>query len=119
MVASVKQQRTVALPEPVFEFIREHRLIPEGSKLLVAVSGGPDSVCLLHILLALRDKLGITLHVAHLNHQLRGAESDADAGYVTALARKLDLPATVERRDVKVYQRSLRLSPEEAAREVR
>jgi len=87
--------------------------------LLVAVSGGPDSVCLLHVLLGLRDKLGITLHVAHLNHQLRGAESDADASYVTDLARKLDLPATVARRDVKVYQRRRRLSLEEAAREVR
>lgn len=86
---------------------------------MVAVSGGPDSVCLLHILSALRDKLGIMLHVAHLNHQLRGAESDADASYVADLARKLDLPITVERRDVKAYQRSRRLCLEEAAREVR
>jgi tRNA(Ile)-lysidine synthase len=107
------------LPERVFEFIREHRLITEGGKLVIAVSGGPDSVCLLHILLALRDKIGITLHVAHLNHGLRGAESDADASYVAGLVQRLDLPATVEQRDVPAYRRNKRLSLEEAAREVR
>ncbi len=99
-------------------FIREHGLIPE-PRLVVAVSGGPDSVCLLHILCKLRDKLGTKLHVAHLNHQLRGAESEADAEYVAQLARKLDLPATIERRDVKAYRAEQRLSLEEAAREVR
>lgn len=115
----MKQKHTIALPEQVFKFILEHCLILKGGKLVVAVSGGPDSVCLLHVLLGLRDKLGITLHVAHLNHQLRGDESDADARYVADLAQRLDLPATVARRDVKAYQRSKRLSPEEAAREVR
>ena len=100
-------------------FIREQGLIPEQPKLVVAVSGGPDSVCLLHILVELREKLGLRLHVAHLDHQLRGAESEADARYVADLARQLDVPATIERRDVQAYQARHRLSPEEAAREVR
>jgi len=107
-----------ALVARVEGFIREHELIP-GPRLVVAVSGGPDSVCLLHILYRLREKLGTALHLAHLNHQLRGAESEADAEYVAQLAEKLDLPATIERRDVKAYQAEQRLSLEEAAREVR
>jgi len=85
----------------------------------VAVSGGPDSVCLLHILWKLQKELDIKLHVAHLNHQLRDAESDADAAYVADLARRLSIPATVESRNVDAYRSRHRLSPEEAAREVR
>jgi tRNA(Ile)-lysidine synthase len=86
---------------------------------VVAVSGGPDSVCLLRILADLRRELGIELHVAHLNHRLRGEDSEADAAYVTGLARRLGLPATVESRDVKEYCKKKRISLEEAAREVR
>ena len=100
-------------------FTREHHLVPDRSPVLVAVSGGPDSVCLLHILFKLRDELGIELHVAHLNHQLRGADSEADARYVAELAHRLGIPAAVERRDVKSHQTQHRLSLEEAAREVR
>lgn len=103
----------------VLSFIQKHHLISESRNLVVAVSGGPDSVCLLHVLLKLREKLGISLHVAHLNHKLRGAESEADARYVADLARSLDLPATIEQRDVLAYQSRHRLSLEEAAREVR
>jgi tRNA(Ile)-lysidine synthase len=91
---------------------------PDGT-LLVAVSGGPDSVCLLHVLAALRGELGVRLHVAHLDHQLRGAESEADAGYVADLARQLDVPSTIERRNVDAYRAGRRLSVEAAAREVR
>ena len=105
--------------EQVWRFIQEQSLIPPEKKLVVAVSGGPDSVCLLHILFKLREKLGIRLHVAHLNHLLRGADSDADARYVAELARQLDIPATIDQRDVRGYQTKQRLSPEEAAREVR
>jgi len=107
------------LTERVLRFIQEHRLVTGRQNLVVAVSGGPDSVCLLHLLVELREKLNASLHVAHLNHQLRGAESEADAQYVADLARKLDLPATIEQRDVKAYQAQQRLSLEEAAREVR
>ena len=85
----------------------------------MAVSGGPDSVCLLHILANLQAELGIRLHLAHLDHQLRDAESAADASYVSQLARQLGIPATIEQRDVKAYQAGQHLSLEEAAREVR
>lgn len=60
--------------------------------ILVAVSGGADSVALLRGLALLRDELQLTLHVAHLNHQLRGLESDADAAWVVELSRELSLP---------------------------
>lgn len=108
------------LPEQkVLRFIKKHRLVTGGEKLVVAVSGGPDSVCLLYLLSKLQKELDIKLHIAHLNHQLRGADSAADAAYVAALSHKLGIPATIESRDVKSYQSQRRLSPEEAAREVR
>lgn len=111
--------RQESLEQRALDFIREHRLLPKRKRLLVAVSGGPDSVCLLHILVRLRDRLKFQLHVAHLNHQLRGADSAADAQYVGQLACQLKVPATIEERDVKAYRARRRLSLEEAAREVR
>lgn len=84
---------------------------------MVAVSGGPDSVCLLHLLANLNIP-GLKLHVAHLNHQLRPEAGD-DARYVAALAKKLGLPATIEARDVKSYQKKHHQTLEEAARQVR
>ena len=107
------------LEEPVLSFIKEHQLVASNQRLLVAVSGGADSVCLLYVLYGLRGRLGVALHVAHLNHGLRGAEADADAAYVSELAQSLGIPATIERRDVEAYQARESLSLEEAAREVR
>ncbi len=111
--------RAIPLEKKVFNYIKAHGLVAPGQKLLVAVSGGPDSVCLLHVLWKLRKQLDIELHIAHLNHLLRGAESDGDAAYVEALAHKLGIPATIESRDVKAYRAERHLSLEEAAREVR
>ncbi|MBA7676556.1 tRNA(Ile)-lysidine synthase [subsurface metagenome] len=117
MVKEKRYQET--LEQRVLHFIQKEHLVSSPSRLLVAVSGGPDSVCLLHILVELRKELGITLHVAHLNHKLRGAESEADAQYVSELAQRLSIPATLEERDVKSYQKDKHISLEEAAREVR
>jgi tRNA(Ile)-lysidine synthase len=107
------------IEQKVLAFIREKNLIESGGKLVLAVSGGADSVCLLYILSRLSRQLDIDLHIAHLNHQLRGIESDADARYVSRLAKRLGIPATVESRDVKAYRQKYKLSLEEAAREVR
>jgi tRNA(Ile)-lysidine synthase len=114
------QDKTKLTPgQKVLCYIREHELVLPGQKLVVAVSGGPDSMCLFHILFNIQKELGIDLHVAHLNHQLRGKESDADAAVVASLARKFGVPATIEARDVNAYRAKHGLSLEESAREVR
>ncbi len=114
-----REGRQESLEQRVLNFIKRNNLLLSQHKLLVAVSGGPDSVCLLCILAKLQEELGIKLHVAHLNHLLRGAESEADAQYVSNLVRCLGIPATIGQRDVKAYQAQHYLSLEEAAREVR
>ena len=116
---ATKQNQPEPLESRVLSLIREHNLLAGQQCLLVAVSGGQDSVCLLHVLAKLQTELKVKLHVAHLDHQLRGAESESDARYVARLAKKLDIPCTIEKRDVKAYRARHRLSPEEAAREVR
>jgi tRNA(Ile)-lysidine synthetase-like protein len=91
--------------------------------LVVAVSGGPDSSALLYCLHRLGERHRLRLHVAHLNHDFRGEEAEADARFVTALAQELGLPVTVAKRDPVEYQRSAsggRISSfEQAARELR
>ena len=90
-----------------------------GDRVLAAVSGGPDSVAMLHALRTCSEEFGISLHAAHLNHCLRGEESDADEAFVRELARDLGLDCTVERIDVREAMRRMRVGEEEAAREIR
>jgi tRNA(Ile)-lysidine synthase len=96
-----------------------HAMFTEDDRVLVAVSGGPDSVALVHILLTISGDFSLKLAVAHLNHCLRGQESDRDAEFVAALADRLDLPFYHDKKDLIAFQRRWRLSPEEAARRVR
>jgi tRNA(Ile)-lysidine synthase len=87
--------------------------------LIVAVSGGPDSMALLLLLSELRKPLGLNLHVAHLDHGLRGRESQEDAQFVKGVATRLSIPVTLGQEYVESYRTTRRLSLEEAAREVR
>jgi len=98
--------------------IDDYGLLPRGATVVVAVSGGPDSLCLLHVLSALRDEYGVALHVAHLNHRLR-PEADADAEFVAALAQSWGLPCTVGTADVRTLATAEHRSLEEAARVAR
>lgn len=91
-----------------------------GCLLVVAVSGGPDSMALLHCLLRLQESYSLRLHVAHLDHDFRGHEAEEDARFVAEQARRLSLPATVSKADPMEYQRRHAISSfEEAARQVR
>lgn len=102
----------------VHAYILQHTLIAPGDTVIVAVSGGADSVCLLALLHALAPQLECRLHVAHLDHALRAA-SKADAASVATHAAALGLPCTLERRDVRALARERRLSLETAARAAR
>ena len=89
------------------------------SSLVVAVSGGPDSMALLHALLHLRGRLGLSLRGAHLDHGLRGDAGAADAAFVADIFAAAGVPCDVEKADVAAYRAAHRLSLEQAAREVR
>jgi len=99
--------------------VKKHRMLSPGDRIVAAVSGGPDSVCLLRALLALAPEYGLKLHIAHLDHRFRGSESAAEAAFVAELAKKLGIPATVESRDVPAYCAERGLSAQAGAREVR
>jgi len=102
----------------VCAYVREEALWEAGASLLVAVSGGPDSVALLDILHALSAEMGLTLAVAHVNHLLR-PEAEEDAAFVEALAARYGLPYRYRRVDVPARVAETGESVEEAARELR
>jgi tRNA(Ile)-lysidine synthase len=109
----------VKLPEHVGERLAARKLLPRGQGILVAVSGGVDSMVLLHVLHRLAPARGWRLAVAHFNHQLRGRSSDADERLVRDTARRLGLPFEAGRADVRARARAKKLSVEMAARELR
>jgi len=99
--------------------ILEQQLIEPGDGVVVAVSGGPDSVALLHVLFMLSGQHGWKLCVAHVNHRFRGAESDAEANYVAELAAKWGLPCHIGDIDVPAYIEETSMNSQVAAREKR
>ena len=111
-------------PDIVTRFEREVRSVVEtacltSKRLVVAVSGGPDSLAMLYALHRLESEIDVVLHVAHLDHRLRGKDSAADAEFVAQTCAKLDVDCMVKAEDVLAFQKERRLSLEEAAREVR
>jgi tRNA(Ile)-lysidine synthase len=106
------------LVQRVRDTIRRHRMLAVGDTVVVAVSGGPDSTAMLHVLAELRGELGLTLHVAHFNHGLRPDAAD-DAGFVGEMSRSLDLSYHDGGGDARAHAERLGLSVEDAARRLR
>ncbi len=103
----------------VRETIEREQLLARGDTVVIGVSGGPDSLCLLHILRALATDMQLKLVVAHLHHRLRGVEADADADFVRQIAREWGLPCEIGHADVPALARRYRLAVEETARRAR
>jgi tRNA(Ile)-lysidine synthase len=105
----------------LIQTIADTRLLSPGEGVLVGVSGGSDSVALLHLLnrMARQETWAFRLHVAHVDHQLRGEESSADAEFVRNISRDLGLPCTAEAVDVRAEAARSSASIEQAARQCR
>lgn len=107
------------LAEKIFAYVRREALLGPGDRVGVAVSGGADSIGLLCLLLECRYQLGVILSVVHLNHQLRGAQSDLDQESVARLAEEHQLEFYRAAFDVRAWASEHRVSLESAARELR
>jgi len=101
------------------ETIKEYKMFKPGDQVLVAVSGGADSTALLNLLHQHREELGISLHVAHLNHMLRRGEAELDVKFVENLAQRLGIPVSVEAIDISVLAKQEKMGIEETARQAR
>lgn len=99
--------------------IEEFHMILSGDKVLVGVSGGADSVCLLLLLLEMKKRMFFSLEVVHVEHGIRGVESKADATYVEALCKRYQLKCHKVEVDVPLFCRQTGLGMEEAARKLR
>ncbi len=118
---SMHKKMQPILENIVMDFVKSGQLLPPGGQVVLAVSGGADSLALMYVLHSLRTAglLRMELSVAHVNHQLRGVAADADEKFVVGQAHKLNLPVTVRRIDVYRFARSNKLSIETAARRLR
>ncbi|MDI6852853.1 MAG: tRNA lysidine(34) synthetase TilS [Deltaproteobacteria bacterium] len=107
------------LPRWVGILTRREEFFASGDRVLAAVSGGPDSMALLHLLTRLGREMGFTVGVAHFNHLLRGRDSDEDAAFVGRAAQELGLPFHLGAGDVRQAARRKKVSLQMAARDLR
>ena len=110
-----------AFENKVADFIKSSTLFGSADKILLAVSGGADSIALMYVMEALKSEkvFGAELMCAHINHQLRGAQAQLDENFVVCEAAKLKLAAMTRRLDVRGFARRNKLSIETAARRLR
>lgn len=99
--------------------IEEYKMLSPKDVVVVGVSGGPDSIALLHILYSLKEEYDLTLFVVHLNHMLRGEEAEEEACFVAELAKKWGLSCRVLKKDIRKISKEKGLSIEEAGHKVR
>ena len=115
----MRHKKKQTLPEKVQLFLQQHHMVQAGDTVCCALSGGADSVCLLRCLLELAEPLQLRVTAIHVNHQLRGAESERDAAFCAALCARLQVPLQVVRCDVAAYAEQQKCSMETAARDCR
>ena len=106
------------LKEEVLKTIETYNLIEKNDKIVIGVSGGPDSICLLHVLYGLKEKLGIEIVVAHVNHMLRDV-ADLETEYVQKFCKKLGIECYVKKADILEISKTQKKGTEEVGRLVR
>ena len=107
------------LLQKVTEYNKKYSMLQKGDSVLVGLSGGADSVCLLYILKELAEKLHFSVYALHVNHGIRGMEADADEQFAANLCNKLEVPFVSIKEDILDYAEKNRVSLEEGGRIVR
>lgn len=110
---------TKKFEQMVIDHIRAYDMINPGDRIIVGVSGGRDSVCLLFLLNKLSKEWGFSLFAVHVNHMLRGEESERDKTFVKDLCKALNVPCMAVNTDVQAMAKAQRMSVEEAGRTAR
>ena len=104
--------------QKILNTIKKYNLIESGDRIVIGVSGGPDSILLLHILNELKKELDFEIFVAHINHMLR-EEADEETEYVIDFCKKLNIECFVKRIDVVEIANNLKRGTEETGRKIR
>lgn len=105
--------------EEVLSTIKNYNLLAKNERIIVGVSGGPDSICLLHILYSISKSIGFTIIAVHINHMLRESYSQLDEEYVDNFCKSLDIKLFIEKHDILFLSKKYKKSVEETARDVR
>jgi tRNA(Ile)-lysidine synthase len=108
-----------ATEQKVLRFIKENELLLSGEKILIALSGGPDSVFLLHFLNKFKNKFKIEIAAVHINHRLRGQDSERDEQFCEAICKELAIPFYLMHTNVNSYAKKNKMSIELAGRKIR
>ena len=107
------------LEERVIKNVYKHKLIKENDNIILGLSGGPDSMVLLHILLYVRERISFNLVVAHVNHGVRGEEALKDEKFTEKVAKEFELDFFSTKADMIGLAKEKNISEEEAGREIR
>lgn len=107
------------MKEEVLKTIKDHNLIGVGEHVVIGVSGGPDSMALLYILLDIKKDIPFSICVAHVNHGVRGKAADKDEEFVKRICERLNLPFHSIRVDMNKYAKNYNMTAEEAGRKLR
>ena len=102
----------------ILSTINKYNLIQKGDKIVIGVSGGPDSMCLLDSLYCLKDKLNIEIIVAHINHKIR-KEADEETEYVKDYCKNKNIKCYVKKAEVEKLAKEQKLGTEEMGRKIR
>ena len=105
--------------QKIMRYVQEEQLLAQGDRLVLGVSGGADSMCLLLVLAALKKQYDLSLNVVHVHHGIRGAQADRDASFTKAQCKKLQIPCRVFKVPVLELAKEQKIGVEEAGRNAR
>ena len=114
----IRRTNEVPAEEQVLNCINKYELIKPKDRVVIGVSGGPDSICLLHVLNSLKEKLDFDIYVAHINHMIR-KEADDETEYVKDFCKRLEIECFVKKVDVEEIAKEEKRGTEETGRKIR